>query len=421
MLNKTRKPTDITATLIDLAVRGHLRIEEVGKGGGLARSNFRLVATPDRVLAKEQAAAHSGSPKPPPLLIHEQQLLSNLFDNGRTTVTLADLRNTFSSEMRMIGGSLDGWIERGGFFVDKFTGRHPVPLVVIAASVLTFIAMAVLQASFLAIPAGAAIGSAVVLGWSKKAVRRSALGHALYLQLEGFRLYIATAEADRIRFDEQDDVFSRYMPWAIVFGESERWARVFKELAEQGKFTDVPDWYAGSSGFSTGYLAGSMASMATIGSAMSSFSSIASSAMTSTPASSGSSGFSSGGGAAASAVVAEEAAAAGAGSSLLAAQAPRLASPLAAQRRDGLDVVGVREQVEGPQAHQLVAARGEQRDIPRQRHRIAGHVDQLGRRQSDECVDDGLARPGARRIEHHGRRVQPRALGRAADARSCCR
>jgi uncharacterized membrane protein YgcG len=296
VLNKTRKPTDITATLIDLAVRGHLRIEEVGKGGGLARSNFRLVATPDRVLAKEQAAAHSGSPKPPPLLIHEQQLLSNLFDNGRTTVTLADLRNTFSSEMRMIGGSLDGWIERGGFFVDKFTGRHPVPLVVIAASVLTFIAMAVLQASFLAIPAGAAIGSAVVLGWSKKAVRRSALGHALYLQLEGFRLYIATAEADRIRFDEQDDVFSRYMPWAIVFGESERWARVFKDLAEQGKFTEVPDWYTGSSGFSTGYLAGSMASMASIGSAMSSFSSIAGSAMTSTPASSGSSGFSSSGG-----------------------------------------------------------------------------------------------------------------------------
>lgn len=297
ILTKSRKTVDITATLIDLAVRGHLRIEEVGKGGGLGRSNFRLVATPERARQKKDAAKASGMPKLAALLPHEQQLLAKLFKRGRTSVTLSDLRNTFADEMRTITKSLDAWIENGGYFLDKLKAAHPFGQAGFAAAVVAFVVAMYIEGDWALIPIGAGIGFLLVLRWSKKAARRSALGHALYLQLEGFRLYISTAEADRIRFDEQEDVFSRYMPWAIVFGEAERWARVFKELAEQGKFAEVPDWYTGNAGFSTGYLAGSIASIGSIGSAVTSFSEIAGRAMTATPASSGGSGFSSGGGA----------------------------------------------------------------------------------------------------------------------------
>lgn len=83
------------------------------------------------------------------------------------------------------------------------------------------------------------------------------------------------------------------MARAIAFGEAERWARVFSELAAQGRFTAQPDRYAGNTGYSTGYLSGSITS---IGSVVSSFSEIANSSMTSTPSFGASSGFSSGGG-----------------------------------------------------------------------------------------------------------------------------
>ena len=51
----------------------------------------------------------------------------------------------------------------------------------------------------------------------------------------GFRRYLATAEANQLRFEEGEDIFSRYLPYAIVFGLADRWARVFSELAAQGR------------------------------------------------------------------------------------------------------------------------------------------------------------------------------------------
>lgn len=61
--------------------------------------------------------------------------------------------------------------------------------------------------------------------------RRSALGSALAAQSAGFRLYLATAEANQLRHEEGAGVFSRYLPWAAAYGLTERWVGVFKEAA----------------------------------------------------------------------------------------------------------------------------------------------------------------------------------------------
>jgi hypothetical protein len=52
-----------------------------------------------------------------------------------------------------------------------------------------------------------------------------------------------TAEAEQIRFEEGQDVFSRYRPYAIVFGLTERWARILGDVAAQGRSVGSPDWY----------------------------------------------------------------------------------------------------------------------------------------------------------------------------------
>lgn len=291
VLVKKRKTVDITATLVDLAVRGYVRIEEVEGGNRHKAKDYLIVATPER--AETQKVRFAAAP---PLLPHEQLLLGKLFKGHGTSVALSTLNNTFASEMRAITTSLDAWIESRRFFVDKLSRVHPLIGGVFAGSIVVFIVMTFVPEAWYLIPVGGFVGAGLALRSSSRAARRSATGHALYLQIEGFRQYIATAETDRIRFDETEDVFSRYMPWAIVFGEAERWARVFSELAAQGRFTAKPDWYVSNSGFSTGYLAGSIASIASIGSAVSSFSEVANASMTSTPSSSGSSGFSSGGG-----------------------------------------------------------------------------------------------------------------------------
>ena len=77
---------------------------------------------------------------------------------------------------------------------------------------------------------------------------RTAAGRAWTDQIEGFRTYIATAEADQLRFEEGEDIFSRYLPWAILFGLAERWVKVCQQAIAMGRLAQ-PDygWYGGTS------------------------------------------------------------------------------------------------------------------------------------------------------------------------------
>ena len=56
----------------------------------------------------------------------------------------------------------------------------------------------------------------------KRMAAKTAAGSAVYAQSLGFRMYLETAEASQIRFEEASAVFSRYLPYAIVFGVADR-------------------------------------------------------------------------------------------------------------------------------------------------------------------------------------------------------
>ena len=76
--------------------------------------------------------------------------------------------------------------------------------------------------------------------------QRTAVGRAWTDQVEGFRTYIATAEADQLRFEEGEDIFSKYLPWAVLFGLADRWVRVCEQAIALGRIP-VPTgyWYGG--------------------------------------------------------------------------------------------------------------------------------------------------------------------------------
>ena len=78
--------------------------------------------------------------------------------------------------------------------------------------------------------------------------------------------WLAAAEADQLRFEEGEDIFSRYLPWAIAFDLAERWAKVCADLVALGRVPDTtPGWYYGSGSigsFNTGFLTGSLLSSA---------------------------------------------------------------------------------------------------------------------------------------------------------------
>lgn len=235
---RSLRSRDVTATLIDLAVRGYLRIDEVPRTNAKTARDWVLVATPPA--------------RTDDLLDYESTLLQALF-RDRSAVWLSSLTNEFATHLGVVLTQIGTQIRARGLTTQPL-GRE-----------------------------GSTIPSFK---------QRTALGRAYYEQSRGFEKYLRVAEANQLRFEEGQDLFSRYLPYAIAYDLADRWASIFADLEARGLATQRPDWYSSSSPDAFTYLA--------FASVITQFSQTSSSVLASTPGSettgsSGGSGFSSSG------------------------------------------------------------------------------------------------------------------------------
>jgi uncharacterized membrane protein YgcG len=238
---------ETAATIIDLAVRGALKVESTGE------DDFRItLVDPDRAAAP-----------------HEMVLLTALFD-GQPPGATKDLssRGSLVTPHSKMRDSVRNQVASRGWF-------RKVPS---AATTGTFGFGAIAFGIFLAFSVGAwvlwilvpllpILITVAVIRIKLRRGQRTADGRAVTDQVEGFRTYLATAEADQLRFEEGEDIFSKYLPWAIVFELADRWAKICSDLVAMGRIPDAtPYWYVGNyhiGAFNTGFLTSSLTSAAT--------------------------------------------------------------------------------------------------------------------------------------------------------------
>jgi uncharacterized membrane protein YgcG len=119
----------------------------------------------------------------------------------------------------------------------------------------------------LLIPLLPIIITVAVIRLKLKRGQRTAEGRAMCDHVEGFRSYLATAEADQLKFEEGEDIFSKYLPWAIIFELADRWAKICADLVAMGRLpNETPYWYIGRyqmAAFNTAFLTSSLTSAAT--------------------------------------------------------------------------------------------------------------------------------------------------------------
>ncbi|MFI5046418.1 MAG: DUF2207 domain-containing protein [Acidimicrobiia bacterium] len=263
-------PLDVTATIVDLAVRGYLTIEETDDPGLFRQGDWKLtrIAKPDD-----------------DLLQYERTLLTGLFRDG-DAVQLSELHNTFASRMAGVQRALESDAMQRKWFAGK-PGTVRALWAVAAVALLalgiglTVLLAATTHAAVIGLPlvvAGVALGVG-----SRWMPRRTAKGYAVLRRAEGFRRFIDESEKERARFAERKNLFSEYLPYAVVFGATKKWANAFAGLDDEPP--DTSSWYIGTHAFN--YL--------TFSGAIDSFSVSSAGTLTSAPSTSGSSGFSGGG------------------------------------------------------------------------------------------------------------------------------
>ena len=271
ILDESADTKDVTATIVDLAVRGYLTI----------------TASPHQV---EWTLTKKGGPMET-LAQYERTLFYGLFA-GRDTVTLSDLKGMFAPTLRQAEKEIyaDSLL-RGLFTSSPTQARAAWGCVGFALVLVGFATTVALGLAF----GWGLVGLAIIISGIALAAtfpfmpQRTAAGRDLLQHTLGFRLYMTTAEKYRQQFAEKAQIFTQLLPYAIVFGCVTQWAKAFEGIDTAAANSG---WYSGNAPFQAALLASSLESMnANI-----------SSAITYVPPSAGSSsgfgggGFSGGGG-----------------------------------------------------------------------------------------------------------------------------
>jgi uncharacterized membrane protein YgcG len=293
---------DITSILVDLAVRGYVRIEELPGDRRPAFLGGR----------KEDWAFHMRRPRRDweELAVHERAFMEGLFppeeagasldlgdalgaltasfgawraarredrgfdahsfmgewirkrreaegeeedeaDASLASVKLSELQNRFYTHLEGIRTKIYGALKEKGLYLRR--PDHQVQrwagfgLVLVVLGVFTWIAMEALSqgGGLLPEPWAAAVGVGlsglvVVLVGQGMGVRTEA-GVEARDRVQGFREFLSRVESDYYRrVVLTPELFERYLPWAIALRVDARWARAFEGISRE-----PPDWYAG--------------------------------------------------------------------------------------------------------------------------------------------------------------------------------
>jgi len=273
---------DIVAEIIDLARRGYLKIIEIEEPG------FLFGKKRDYILEKIKNFEDNFQNNP-----FDLQTLSGIFEDKKR-IKLSELNKKFyrfiPSIKKQVFSSLTS---KGFFFKNPLNVKNIYVSLGVIVYILTIWGVIISQILFSIFPlpfllSGLVTASSLFI-FGQFMPRKTPKGTEMLEYLKGYEEFISRVEKSVIEKlfppEKIPEIFEITIPFAIAFGEAERWAEAF-----EGVFTEPPRWYEGRGSFSTIYLAHSL----------NTFTSQASQVLTTQPRSSfsgsGGGGFSGGGG-----------------------------------------------------------------------------------------------------------------------------
>jgi uncharacterized membrane protein YgcG len=273
LIDERLDPQDLSASVVNLAVKRHITITEE-KTEGL------LFDKTDYLLRKEKKA----DPSLPPI---ERLLLERLFEGHGSEVRISDLKLKFYKNLGDLRKAAFEGLEEMRYFAAnplsvKSAYLRAGVLIVIAGMFAGWLLQKIWGAESILFPISVAICGGIVILFSRFMPVKTLKGTKALGKIRGFEEFLMRAEKDRLERMNDPNLFEKYLPFAISLGVSDRWAKAF-----EGVYQEAPRWYAPGGGIDTFRPA---AFHHSLDSALSSMST----AMVAAPRSSGS-GFSGGG------------------------------------------------------------------------------------------------------------------------------
>jgi uncharacterized membrane protein YgcG len=243
LIDDSLDPRDITSTLVDLAVRGYLKIEQTDTPGIFTHHkdyNFHLLKG-----IKEWGE----DLKPFERVVLENVFFGGTFAGGEIT-SLSSLKNRFYTAIPIIKDDIFASLRsQGMYFLDPQSaiGYSVLGAIIVAAPLVAFQVFGWIN--LVEAPAYAfgafAVSAIIFFLFARVMSAKTVLGAKTKVHIAGFQEFMNRVDADRIK-RLPPDTFEKYLPYAMALGVEQQWARAFA-----GIITQPPSWYAGT--YTPGY------------------------------------------------------------------------------------------------------------------------------------------------------------------------
>jgi len=239
------RDSSITAAIINFAVKKILVIKELNEKILFFKYKdlkLRLIADYKNVGLTET----------------EILILDTLFPDGKNEIKLSEIKkdrvvaeNISEIKRSAFNDSVkNGWLAGSSVYM-------PALLVGLAAGVvfilvlLSVIFLGITDGDYLTffvkMDANLAACAVIIILFALLMPRRTQKGADLMFQILGFERYMKQAEDYRQQFYEKENIFDKFLPYAIVFGITSLWIRKMEDIYGKDFYKNYhPAWYAGA-------------------------------------------------------------------------------------------------------------------------------------------------------------------------------
>ncbi len=221
----------ITASIIDLAVRRFLTIEQTEEKVLFFKSkNIKLTKNKENYKLEN-------------LTETEKVLLEKLLGN-KDEIRLSDLKNNFYEDIPDIKKSAETDVKKNGWVAER-GNLHSTIFVALGAVIVAFSFVAIIF-EILALFLSILLSGIILVIFGALMPRRTQAGVDLLFKIKGFERYMRQAENYRQQFYEKENIFDKFLPYAIVFGIADLWAKKMELIYGKDYFKNYhPIWFVG--------------------------------------------------------------------------------------------------------------------------------------------------------------------------------
>ncbi len=217
IIDEKLDPRDITATIMDLAIKGYIKITEVKKTIGV---DHRL----------EKIKTYKEGKK------FEKLIFKGIFASG-DKVKVSNLKNKFYTHLPKIKKEVMTQLIKDDYFP-----HNPATVRILYRTIsgaLVFIPFWLGGYFAIGTTIGIIASGAIIFLFGRIMPRKTKKGTETYYELKGLYEYINTAEKDRMKFQEDNNIiFEKLLPYAMAYGIVKKWTKAF-----DGLIVTPPSWY----------------------------------------------------------------------------------------------------------------------------------------------------------------------------------